>query len=297
MAGAGCIIGFILWDIMLEIKEMTRALQLIQSAKRLIITAGAGMGVDSGLPDFRGVGGFWRVYPALAKLNKSFQTMATPSLFENDPTLAWGFYGLRLKSYRAVIPHEGFEILRRWTELKKKDYFIYTSNVDGQFQKAGFEEKRIHECHGSIHHLQCIGTCTEDIWSASEFMPLVDEELCHLVNARPLCPNCGGLSRPNILMFNDWSWLSWRSESQLDRLHDWLALGGDTVLIEVGSGNAIPSVRNFAERLIRKNQVNLIRINTTDAAVGRAVDVGLEGGALDVLRVLDLMMNGDFGGY
>lgn len=44
-----------------------RAADWISQAESLLITAGAGMGVDSGLPDFRGEQGFWNHYPALGK--------------------------------------------------------------------------------------------------------------------------------------------------------------------------------------------------------------------------------------
>ena len=56
--------------------------------------SGAGMGVDSGLPDFRGQHGFWRAYPAIAGLGLSFEEMANPAWFKRDPHLAWAFYGL-----------------------------------------------------------------------------------------------------------------------------------------------------------------------------------------------------------
>jgi len=41
--------------------EYAKAARLIDQADGLIIGAGAGMGIDSGLPDFRGPGGFWKV--------------------------------------------------------------------------------------------------------------------------------------------------------------------------------------------------------------------------------------------
>lgn len=46
-------------------REIPRVAVLIARADELVITAGAGMSVDSGLPDFRGSGGFWRTYPPL----------------------------------------------------------------------------------------------------------------------------------------------------------------------------------------------------------------------------------------
>src|SRR5689334_6849565 len=91
---------------------IARAAALIRDADALLIGAGAGIGVDSGLPDFRGDHGFWRAYPPLAKLGIRFVEIANPRSFARHPELAWGFYGHRLALYRDTVPHEGFTILR-----------------------------------------------------------------------------------------------------------------------------------------------------------------------------------------
>jgi len=132
--------------------DIDRVHSLIKDAETIIITAGAGMGVDSGLPDFRGNEGFWKAYPPIKKLGYEFMQMANPSLFETNPKLAWGFYGHRLKLYRETQPHEGFKLLLELVKEKNDNYFVFTSNVDGQFQKAGFNTEKIYEVHGSIHH-------------------------------------------------------------------------------------------------------------------------------------------------
>src|SRR4051794_34794966 len=134
----------------------------IERADALLIAAGAGMGVDSGLPDFRGPEGFWRAYPAFEKLGLRFEQIANPRWFADDPHLAWGFYGHRLNLYRAMPPHKGFETLLRWAR-RKGEYFVFTSNVDGHFQRAGFPDQRIIECHGSIQHVQCAQPCCDEI--------------------------------------------------------------------------------------------------------------------------------------
>ena len=77
-------------------ERLNRAAKVLKEAKALLITAGAGMGVDSGLPDFRGEGGFWKAYPVMAKLRMSFVEMANPEWFHREPELAWAFYGHRL---------------------------------------------------------------------------------------------------------------------------------------------------------------------------------------------------------
>src|ERR1700744_1329383 len=73
---------------------------LIASAEALLITAGAGMSVDSGLPDFRSPEGLWRAYPPLEKLGLSFSDIAQPHWFAEKPRMAWAWYGHRQKLYR-----------------------------------------------------------------------------------------------------------------------------------------------------------------------------------------------------
>ncbi len=93
---------------------------LLHSADSLLITAGAGMGVDSGLPDFRGNTGMWQAYPELGRRQMDFATIANPETFTQNPRLAWGFYGHRLALYRATTPHAGFgELLRLSDRLDK----------------------------------------------------------------------------------------------------------------------------------------------------------------------------------
>src|SRR5438270_529717 len=137
--------------------RLRAAADAIRAADALLIGAGAGMGVDSGLPDFRGPEGFWQAYPPFR--GQHFEDISNPVWFRTDPALAWGFFGHRLRLYRAAVPHAGFHILRRWGERLPGGYFVFTTNVDGQFQKAGFPDDRLVERHGSIHHLQCLRRC------------------------------------------------------------------------------------------------------------------------------------------
>jgi NAD-dependent SIR2 family protein deacetylase len=253
---------------------------LIREADALIIGAGAGIGVDSGLPDFRGEHGFWKAYPALGRAQISFHEIACPDAFEKNPRLAWGFYGHRLQLYRETVPHEGFAILREIVATLPQGTFVFTSNVDGQFHKAGFDAARIVECHGSIHYLQCLDACTPEIWPADEFEPEIDADQCRLVSDLPRCPACGGLARPNVLMFGDWHWLQMREMRQAKALAQWAGRVERPVVIELGAGTDIPSVRAFCERQRRP----LIRINPREPGLGNRAGVGLAMGALEAMR-------------
>lgn len=263
-----------------------RAAELIDDADALIIGAGAGMGVDSGLPDFRGDEGFWRAYPALAKAQINFQAIASPDAFRDAPTRAWGFYAHRLALYRRTMPHVGFSLLKRLGDSMPHGCFVFTSNVDGQFQKAGFEARRIVECHGSLHHLQCLEPCCQDIWSASDFVPEIDDDACTLVSDPPVCHQCGKLARPNVLLFGDWAWVEMRQQSQQIRLEQWLATVRRPVVVELGAGTAIPSVRHFTQRIVHMFDTAVIRINPREAAVPSYRDVSLPVGAAVGVRAI-----------
>lgn len=225
-----------------------RAAKLIASADSLLITAGAGMGVDSGLPDFRGNTGFWKTYPALAHAHIPFQAIANPAAFEAAPKRAWGFYGHRLALYRKTEPHEGFQRLLTLARRLPHGAFVITSNVDGQFQKAGFAEERIVEIHGSIHHLQCGGPCDGTVWSATSLEPEIDDDRCEWIGRTlPQCVCCGGLARPNILMFDDFTWIESRTEEQRERFDAWARKVVAPVVIELGAGVEVPSIRRIGE--------------------------------------------------
>jgi NAD-dependent SIR2 family protein deacetylase len=264
-------------------EDYRRCAEMIRQADGLLITAGAGIGVDSGLPDFRGPQGFWGAYPALGRARIAFEAIANPAAFASQPRLAWGFYGHRLNLYRRTVPHEGFRILQRIGERLPHGAYVYTSNVDGQFQIAGFAEDRIAECHGSIHHLQCIHRCHQGIWTADDFHPEIDEEHCLLTSDFPICPRCHDLARPNILMFGDWDWLSARSDSQEQGLHAWLRQVERPLVIEVGAGTNIPTARLLGERVPGP----LIRINPTEPQLPHGKGVSIAAGGLAALRAID----------
>jgi len=259
---------------------------LIEQADAMIIAAGAGMGVDSGLPDFRGKDGFWRAYPALREAQIDFYSIASPAAFQSSPEQAWGFYGHRLALYRETTPHPGYDLLRHWGGHMRHGTSVFTSNVDGQFQKARFDPTHVHECHGSIHHLQCLIPCRAEIWDADDFIPEVDEQQCRLRNRAPVCPHCGGLARPNVLMFGDASWIDQRSAAQAERQDAWLSGVKQPVIIEIGAGTTIPSVRYFSQRMIRHMRGRLIRINPNECDVPTRLDVGLPMGAADGLTAI-----------
>jgi NAD-dependent SIR2 family protein deacetylase len=281
-----------------DIAEAARtAADAIHSADALLIAAGAGMGVDSGLPDFRGTEGFWNAYPPYRRLGVRFEEMANPDQFRRDPAVGWGFYGHRLNLYRTIEPHAGFGILRRWAEAKPGGSFVFTSNVDGHFQRAGYYAGRVLECHGSIHHLQCArpyctGGAAGGVWPADGIAVTIDESTMRAAEPLPRCPACGEVARPNILMFGDGAWLGDRTAEQESRYQRWLVglSPRRVVVVEMGAGGAIPTVRRISERLAAKG-ATLVRINPREPQ-GPPPTISIPSGALPALFAIDAAIGG-----
>jgi NAD-dependent SIR2 family protein deacetylase len=267
----------------------TRAASIIRNADAMLITAGAGMGVDSGLPDFRGTKGFWNAYPLYRRLGLSFAQAANPAHFENDTHFAWGFYGHRTNLYRNTTPHQGFAILKDWIRRFNLEYFVVTSNVDGHFQAAGFDPSHVWEIHGSIHYLQCTACCSDSIRCNQHRFDI--DETTMRASTVPNCPRCKRVARPNILMFQDYAWLYQRSRAQENRFETFLDQNRERpmAIIELGAGTAIPTIRNLSEKFGQYTNATVIRINLWEAHIP-APHHSVSLGALEALQEMDMFM-------
>ncbi|KAL0477530.1 NAD-dependent protein deacetylase sirtuin [Acrasis kona] len=275
-----------------EMSVIKRAAETLKRADYVLITAGAGLGVDSGLPDFRGVEGFWRAYPPMKQLNLRFEEMSTPRWFKEDPQLAWGFFGHRQNLYKTKDPHDGYHILKRIVDSKGPDsYFIHTSNVDGHFER----------CHGSIQHLQCTKRC-DGIWGVQDhheqkFPINVDPVTFRAQGELPKCPTCDALCRPNVLMFSDSYWNTEREEEQeafrsewLDKVLQQCKQGKKMAIIEIGAGKYVPTIRYLSENMARTTKGTLIRINVRESEMDRIEsdsNISISLGGLEALTLIE----------
>ncbi|MDD4334131.1 MAG: NAD-dependent deacetylase [Desulfotomaculaceae bacterium] len=267
-------------------KKYNEVAVIIKDAKAIVVTAGAGMGVDSGLPDFRGDKGFWKAYPMYERLGVSFIETANPVHFAMDPPFGWGFYGHRANLYRDTSPHDGFQIILDWIRRYNLDYFVATSNVDGHFQRSGFAEDKVYEVHGSILYMQCLTPCSDEIWESDEIVP-VDLNTMRAQHI-PQCPRCTAIARPNILMFGDFSWLSDRSDRQSYRFNHFLYEHRDEnlVVVEIGAGTSVPTIRRMSEHIGDQRHVTVIRINLREPHI-RQPHISIACAGLETLRGID----------
>ena len=126
------------------------------------------------------------------------------------------------------------------------------------------------------------------VWS---FVSGSDEALRNQIKAGEcnllLCPRCGAASRPNILMFGDYGWIDERTRRQRERFNAFLTRqnGRKIVVVELGAGTAIPTVRAASERIGAFSGARVIRINTRESQISPP-HLSLPCGALEGLRAL-----------
>jgi len=260
-----------------QANDIKRAHILLSDPKlSVLVVTGAGMGCDSNLPDYRSPGGFWNDYsPMLADQNLSLYEMSKTKWFQSDPLSAWGFYAHRAKLYKDATPHSGFCALLRMLQ-QKENYFYMTSNIDGQAVKAGFDEKRLYQTHGSLHHLQCLNNCAKSsivsFRSGYDNLKLKEGTLKITdLGTIPKCAACGGLNRPNVSFFSDTN-LTFNDErihKQKDVFLDWLQPFVDErkeklLIVEIGCGKSVHSLRWEAQYLSESDNITLIRINPSE---------------------------------
>jgi hypothetical protein len=91
-------------------------------------------------------------------------------------------------------------------------------------------------------------------------------------------------------MFDDWDWAGTRRDEQLMRRQRWLAGVRRPVVIEIGAGTGIPTVRAFAERIVLQHGGALIRVNPREPHIGALRGVGIAGDALPTLAAIDALL-------
>lgn len=229
----------------------------------LIITAGAGMSTDCGLPDFKGSEKWENKLPIVKKMNLKYTELADPKWFITQPEIGWGFYGARLAMYNKAIPHQGYYDLLKFAKRMKHGYGVITSNVDTLFQRSGFSSGRTEQLHGSISKAQCTYNCHDEIWDIN----LEDFEYKdHFATKFPLCPLCKKAARPNILLFRDSGWNPAIAEKERNRINDWIdnISKKNVLILEIGAGTNVPTIRLTSMGLAEKLDSELIRINYED---------------------------------
>ena len=184
----------------------------LDGATRVLVLTGAGVSAESGIPTFRGSGGLWQ--------NHSFERLASPEGFADDPDLVWKFYSWRRSVAEQCRPNPGHVALARLEEKLGDRFLLVTQNVDGLHRAAG--SRRLREIHGNLFTTRC-SSCARP--------PFADRALHHA--GAPRCEGCGGLLRPHIVWFGEML-----APSHVQAIDEFLERGRGERLIFLAAGTS-----------------------------------------------------------
>lgn len=264
---------------------LARAAALIGQADALIIGAGAGMSADSGIPVYRGPDGLYTQPQALVDANAA--------AFDDDPVRAAETTRQRYARLLGAQPHAGYANLNEWRQAKPYGAFVYTSNVDGMFARAGFPADTVYEVHGSHVRSQCLTGCGGRAPTVFDTPPPT--------TAVATCPGCGEVARPNVLMFGDYAFSDTHREQQWEAFGAWfdaLPALANVVVLEIGAGDDVRTVRFKCESLAAAYEWPLIRINPNEPALPASVpntSIALPLTSAEALHALDTLIGGAVG--
>ncbi|MGQ9688013.1 MAG: SIR2 family NAD-dependent protein deacylase [Desulfobaccales bacterium] len=163
-------------------KEITppEAADLLRRSRRAVALTGAGISVESGIPDFRSADGLWARFDPVE--------YATIRAFKQNPAKVW----VMLREMDEILvrarPNPAHEAL---AELERQGHLlgVITQNVDNLHQKAG--SRNVVEYHGNAHRFVCLNCGRRFAREALDF------------NRTPLYCDCGGLIKPEVVFFGE----------------------------------------------------------------------------------------------
>jgi NAD-dependent deacetylase len=232
---------------------------LIRERQPCVVLTGAGISTESGIPDFRSPSGIWAEYDPME--------YATIAAFRRDPSKVWEFYALRLELLTTAEPNEGHLAL---AELERRGLVeaVVTQNIDGLHERAG--SQTVVEVHGSIRSASCL--------ECGGQAPL-EEVIAALEQAlAPLCPRCGAVLKPDVVMFGELL-----PAAAIDRAVELAQRAG--LLLVVGSSLEVHPVAGLPAETVSAGG-GLAIVNRGPTPFDHLASIRIDGGAGETLSAL-----------
>jgi NAD-dependent SIR2 family protein deacetylase len=278
--------------------NIRKAAELIRNADCILVGAGAGLTASGGIY-YGDTELFKRWFPKYYEMGvKNILEMQSIfwSLTEENVLSYWGYWARHIQNIRYNTPATR-PYLTLLELLKDKEYFICSTNVDSQFEKAGFLSEKIFAPQGNYGLFQCSKPCTQDVYDNKE---MIDRMINGMENSLkikeediPRCPKCGEFLVPNLRVddsfvqkphfFNVKNYEKFISEAKDKKL----------VLLELGVGYNTPGIIRYPFENISYSYpfANLIRINMSDAGVLTQIEKKSVSVSEDIGKALNDMLN------
>lgn len=158
-----------------------RAAGLLSRAKRVVVFTGAGVSAESGVPTFRSdASSLWRAVDV--------RNFAYPDGYRHNQPDAWRWYAQRAAKAKDVSPNPGHVAIAE-IERRVPEFLLVTQNIDDLHQRAG--SVNVLELHGNLREVRCFECGARSEWPELASLP------------DPVCGACGGLLRPDVVMFEE----------------------------------------------------------------------------------------------
>ena len=240
---------------------LARAAQILATAERVVVSSGAGMSKESGIPTFRdAMEGLWARFDP--------QELATEAGFRRDPRRVWSWYAWRRERVADARPNPGHDALVRLEE-HVPGLVVVTQNVDGLHAEAGSSD--VVELHGNIRRVKCLDRGHP---YAGVLPPFAEGE----EREPPPCPACGSPLRPDVVWFGEML-----PADAVERAWS-LAERCDAMLLVGTSGTVWPAAE--LPLVARRRGARIVEVNPTPSELTHAADVFLAGPAGEVLPAL-----------
>ncbi|CAN5617668.1 NAD-dependent deacylase [soil metagenome] len=240
---------------------LERASRALAEARRVVVSTGAGMSQESGIPTFRDAQeGLWARF--------SPQELATEAGFRANPRRVWSWYAWRRRRIASCSPHAGHAALVE-LEALVPELTVVTQNIDWLHHAAGSRE--VIELHGSIRRLKCLDRGHP---FNGEPPPAAEEEEAD----PPPCPTCGSPLRPDVVWFGEML-----PQDATSRAWE-LAGHCDAMLVVGTSGTVWPAAE--LPYVAGRGGATVIEVGPQPSEITRAANVYLQGAAGTVLPAL-----------
>lgn len=166
-------------------QEIEKLSSRIKKSKNIVFFGGAGVSTASGIPDFRGKEGLYKIH---SEYGVSYEEMLSHTYYVNHPETFFDFYKKKML-YPNAMPNKAHKALVE-LEKQEKHLTIITQNIDGLHQKAG--SKNVIELHGSVLRNYCEKCHTF-------------YDLDYIVNSKdiPTCNKCGSKIKPDVTLYEE----------------------------------------------------------------------------------------------
>jgi NAD-dependent deacetylase len=240
---------------------LRRAAELLAKAERVVVSSGAGMSKESGIPTFRDAQeGLWARFDP--------EELATEAGFRAAPSRVWSWYAFRRARMGECLPHAGHSALVELQGLVPS-FTLVTQNIDGLHQAAG--STGVVELHGSIRRNKCIDCGVPGEAGVEQGAVGEDED-------PPRCTECGAYLRPDVVWFGEML-----PEAATERA--WEAARRCDVLLVVGTSGLVWPAAELPF-LAKRNGATVIEVNPVASELTSVADVLLAGPAGEVLPAL-----------